>query len=71
MLTYNNTPTKMYIQGGVMKDYSECLINVRFFLRNAEECFLAKNPMGAYHHLMNAFQETEEMLEIALEESKK
>ena len=53
-----------------MKDYSECLLNVRFFLRNAEECFLTKNPMGAYHHVMNAFQETEELLEIALEESK-
>lgn len=53
------------------KDYSECLINIKHFLRNAEDCFLAKNPMGAYHHVMNAFQETEELLEIALDEAKK
>lgn len=53
------------------KDYSECLINIREFLRRAEDCFLAKNPMGAYHHAMQAFQETEDLLEVALEESKK
>lgn len=52
------------------KDYSECIIHIREFLRRAEDCFNAKNPMGAYHHVMNAFQETEDLLEIALEESK-
>jgi hypothetical protein len=53
------------------KDYSECFINIRYFLRNAEDCFNAKNPMGAYHHVMNAFQEVQELLDIALEEGKK
>ena len=52
------------------KDYSECIINIKEFIRRAEDCFNAKNPMGAYHHVMNAFQETEDLLEIALEESK-
>ena len=49
------------------KDYSECLINIREFLRRSEECFQAKNNMGAYHHVMNAFQETQELLDIALD----
>ena len=49
------------------KDYSECLINIKEFLRRAEDCFNAKNHMGAYHHVMNAFQETEDLLEVALE----
>ena len=50
-----------------MKDYSECLINIREFLRRAEECFLAKNDIGAYHHSMNAFKEMQDLLEVALE----
>ena len=50
-----------------MKDYSECLINVREFLRRAEECFLAKNDIGAYEHGMNAFKEIQDLLECALE----
>ena len=53
-----------------MKDYSECIINIREFLRRAEDCFNTKNPMGAYHHAMSAFQEVEDLLEIALEEGK-
>jgi len=53
------------------KDYSECIINTREFLRRAEECFLARNPMGAYHHAMNAFQEIQDLLEIALDEGRK
>lgn len=53
------------------KDYSECIINIREFLRRTEEAFLNKNPMGAYHHAMNAFQETQDLLEIALDEGKK
>ena len=53
-----------------MKDYSECIINIKEFIRRAEECFNDKNHMGAYHHAMKAFQETEELLEIALEECK-
>ena len=53
-----------------MKDYSECIINIREFLRRTEDCFNAKNPMGAYQHAMQAFQETEDLLEIALEGSK-
>ncbi len=52
------------------KDYSECITNIRTFLRRAEECFNAKNPMGAYKYTMDTFQEVEELLEIALEESK-
>ena len=52
------------------KDYSECIINIKEFIRRAEDCFNARNPMGAYHHVMSAFQETEDLLEIALEESK-
>ena len=52
------------------KDYSECLINIREFLRRSEECFQAKNHMGAYHHVMSAFQEMEDLLEIALEEGR-
>lgn len=51
-----------------MKDYSECLINIREFLRRAEECFLAKNSIGAYHHGMNAFKETQDLLEFALKD---
>ena len=53
-----------------MKDYSECLINIREFLRRAENCFQANNHMGAYHHLMQAFKETEDVMEIALEKGK-
>jgi hypothetical protein len=53
-----------------MKDYSECIINAREFLRRTEDCFLAKNPMGAYHHAMALFREVEELLDVALEESK-
>ena len=53
-----------------MKDYSECIINIREFLRRTEDCFNAKNPMGAYHHAMSAFQEMEDLLEIALEEGR-
>lgn len=52
------------------KDYSECLINIKEFLRRAEECFLNKNPIGAYHHAMSAFQETQDLLDVALEEMK-
>ncbi len=53
-----------------MKDYSECLINIRTFLRRAEECFLAKNSIGAYEHGMDAFKELQDMLEFALEDMK-
>mgnify|MGYP003335285854 FL=1 len=53
-----------------MKDYSECLINIREFLRRAEGCFQANNNMGAYHHLMQAFKETQDVMEIALEKEK-
>lgn len=70
MLTYNNTPTKMFIQGGNMKDYSECIINIKEFIRRAEDCFNAKNPIGAYKHTMDAFNEVQELLDVALEESK-
>ena len=42
-----------------MKDYSECIINIREFLRRTEDCFNAKNPMGAYKHTMDAFQEVD------------
>lgn len=50
-----------------MKDYSECLINIREFLRRTEECFQAKNSIGAYEHGMNAFKEVQDLLECALE----
>ena len=53
-----------------MTDYAEQLINTRHFLRRAEECLNAKNPKGAYHHMMNAFREIEELLDYCLEESK-
>lgn len=49
------------------KDYSECIINIKAFVRRAEDCFNAKNPIGAYHHTMNAFKEVEELLDIALD----
>ena len=53
-----------------MRDYSEHLINTRHFLKRAEECLTANNPMGAYHHMMNAFREVEALLDHCLEESK-
>lgn len=53
-----------------MKDYSECIINIKEFIRRTDECFNANNPIGAYHHAMKAFQETQELLDIALEKSK-
>ena len=53
-----------------MTDYSEQLINTRHFLKRAEDCLNAKNPMGAYHHMMNVFREVEELLDYCLEESK-
>lgn len=53
-----------------MKDYSECLINVREFLRRAEDCFNAKNPVGASHHVMNAIHETQDLLDFAIEQTR-
>jgi hypothetical protein len=50
-----------------MTDYSESIINTREFLRRAEQCLQAKNTTGAYHHAMNAFKETEALLEYCLE----
>ena len=49
-----------------MKDYSECLINVREFLRRAEDCFNAKNPVGASHHVMNAIHDTKDLFDFAI-----
>ena len=46
-----------------MTDYSEQLINTRHFLKRAEDCLSTKNPMGAYHHAMNAFREVEALLD--------
>ena len=53
-----------------MKDYSECLINIREFLRRAEDCFNAKNPVGASHHAMNAIHETQDLLDFAIEQTR-
>jgi hypothetical protein len=50
-----------------MKDYSECLINIREFLRRTEECLQAKNAIGAVHHAMNAVNETQDLLDIAID----
>jgi hypothetical protein len=53
-----------------MKDYAESLVNAREFLRRTEACLLANNHMGAYHHAMQAFRETEDLLDYCLEKTK-
>lgn len=53
-----------------MKDYAESLINAREFLRRTEECLLQNNHMGAYHHAMQTFRETEDLLNYCLEKTK-
>jgi hypothetical protein len=53
-----------------MKDYAESLVNAREFLRRTEDCLLENNHMGAYHHAMQAFRETEDLLDYCLEKTK-
>lgn len=53
-----------------MKDYAESLTNAREFLRRTEACLLQNNHMGAYHHAMQAFRETEYLLDYCLEKTK-
>lgn len=68
MLTYVIVRTKILMKGEFMTDYSEPIINTREFLRRAEHCLLANNPTGAYHHAMNAFKETQLIMDYCLKE---
>ena len=60
----------MFMKGAYMRDYSEPIINTRTFLKRAEDCLLANNPMGAYHHAMNAFKEIQLIMDYCLDEGK-
>ena len=53
-----------------MKDYSECIINLKEFIRRSEDCFNAKNYIGAQHHVMNLVNEAQDLLDYAIEQSK-
>jgi hypothetical protein len=53
-----------------MKDYSECIINIREFVRRAEDAFNAKNIKGAQHHVMNLVNEAQDLLDYAIEHGK-
>ena len=53
-----------------MKDYSECIINIKEFVRRAEECFNAKNPIGAQKYAEDVMREAVELIEIAKEMAK-
>mgnify|MGYP003351529061 CR=1 FL=1 len=53
-----------------MKDYSECIINIKEFLRRAEDCFNAKNPTGASYHVMNVINEAQDLLDFSIEETR-
>ncbi len=53
-----------------MKDYAECIINIKEFVRRAEETLNAKNVIGAQHHVMNLVNEAQDLLDYTIEHSK-
>lgn len=53
-----------------MKDYSECIINIKEFVRRAEDCFNAKNPIGAQKFAEDVMRESVDLIEIAKEMAK-
>jgi len=53
-----------------MKDYSECIINIKEFVRRAETCFNDKNPIGAQKYVDDIVSEVTELVEIAKEMNK-
>lgn len=53
-----------------MKDYSECIINIKEFLRRAEDCFNAKNPIGGKKYAEDVMREAVDLIESAKEMTK-
>ena len=69
-MTYVYRYTTLLKKGEQMEDYADPLINAREFLRRTEQCLLANNHMGAYHHAMQAFREVEALLDYCLDKTK-